>query len=85
MLSASTKEEARKAKKLIVSTLYIDATRDVTVSNERVEAASEAQKASNSVLPAIISCNSGQSSEEMVNLVDQDERTPKEKGQTYQL
>jgi len=72
-LTASTKEEATKAKKLIVSTLCIDVTRDVTVSNERVEAASEAQKVSNSVLPAIISCKSGQSSEEMVNLVDQDE------------
>ena len=70
-LTATTKEEATKAKKLIESTLCIDVTRDVTASEERVEAASEAQGASN--LPTIVICKSGQSSEEVVNLVDQDE------------
>ena len=69
-LTATTKEEATKAKKLIESTLCIDVTRDVTASEERVEAA---QGASNSALPAIVICKSGQSSEEVVNLVDQDE------------
>ena len=72
-LTATTKEEATKAKKLIESTLCIDITRDVTASEERVEAASEAQGASNSALAAIVICQSGQSSEKVVNLVDQDE------------
>ena len=45
----------------------------MTASEEQVEAASEAQGASNSALPAIVIWKSGQSSEEMVNLVDQDE------------
>ena len=71
MLTATTKEEATKAKKLIESTLCIDVTRDVTrdvtASEERGETTSEAQGASNSALPAIVICRSGQSSEEVVN------------------
>ena len=72
-LTATSKEEATKAKKLIEGTLCIDVTRDVTASEERVEAVGEPQGASNSVLPAIISCKSGRSasgSEEVVNLID---------------
>ena len=73
IFTATREQEATKAKKLIEGTLCINVTWDVTSSEERVEAISEAQGTSNSASPAVTSCKLGQSvsaTEKVVNLID---------------
>ena len=80
IFTATRKQEATKAKKLIEGTLCINVTRDVASSEERVEAISEAQGTSNSASPAVTSCKPGQSvsATDEVNLIDHELHTVEE-------
>jgi len=90
--TATSKQEATKAKKLIEGTLCINVTRDITSSEDRVEAVSEAQGTSNSASPAVISSKPSQSvsaTDKVVNLIDHElhivEEPPKKKAKVINL